>query len=361
LGISDFLEYWDQHGFKKGINSSEESNAIRILTIHKSKGLEFKAVIIPYCQWEITTDHRKSNMLWCRTTGTSFDQIPVLPVRFSKKMQHTLFYSSYYEERMKGYMDNLNLLYVAFTRARDVLYLGVPDRDEDKLQHVGDLIRSILPLAPPKGPALEPLEVYRNGSILSIGELPDYTVPGETPDPWQFTSYPVTYREKRLKVRSRSDEYFLDEEGRFQSNRMYGNVMHMIFSRIETRWDIDQVISSFHQQGVLPGSEIDHVRMQIEKMIAQPEISAWFTDTSWSIYNERSIMCGGGRVLRPDRVMIKGDHAIVIDFKFGELEKPHYLEQVAAYMRQMRNMGFERVEGYLWYANLGRTVQITDI
>jgi hypothetical protein len=121
------------------------------------------------------------------------------------------------------------------------------------------------------------------------------------------------------------------------------------------------VISSFHRQGVLPGSETEEIKSQIRKMIAQPEVGAWFTDTSWSIYNERSILCGGGRVLRPDRVMIKGEQAIVIDFKFGELQKPHYLEQVAAYMRQMRNMGFGRVEGYLWYANLGRTVQITDI
>jgi ATP-dependent exoDNAse (exonuclease V) beta subunit len=276
-------------------------------------------------------------------------------------MQHTLFSTAYYEERMKGYMDNLNLLYVAFTRARDLLYLGVPERKDDKLQHVGDLIRTILPMTPVKGPALEPIQTYRKGNIISIGKLPDYSVPAEVPDPWQFTGYPVTFREKRLKVRSRSDEYFLDEEGRFQSNRMYGNIMHMIFSRIENSSDVDRVVSLYYRQGVLPGSEKEGIKMKIRKMIAQPEVAAWFSDSSWTIYNERSILCGEGRVLRPDRVMVKGDQAIVIDFKFGELEKPYYLEQVATYMRQMMTLGFRQVKGYVWYANLGRTIQITEI
>ena len=359
LGIAEFLQYWEQQGFKKGIHSSEDSNAIRIMTIHKSKGLEFKAVIIPYCHWEITTDHRKSNILWCRTRGTAFDQIPVLPIRFSKKMQHTLFSSDYYEERMKGYMDNLNLLYVAFTRAQDVLYAGIPASEGEKMQHVGDLIWSILPLTPEKGPALESLENYREGNAISLGRLPDYRVREEEPDPWQFTSYPVMHRERQLRIRSRSDEYFLDEEGRFQSNRMYGNIMHMIFSRIQTGQDVDRVVSSFYRQGVLPGSEREHITGQIRGMISQPGVKSWFSDPSWTVYNERSILCGDGRVLRPDRIMTKGDHVIVVDFKFGGIEKEQYRRQVAAYMQQLKMLGYARVTGYIWYVNMGRTIQIT--
>jgi hypothetical protein len=171
----------------------------------------------------------------------------------------------------------------------------------------------------------------------------------------------VTYREKRLKVRLRSDEYFLDEEGRFQSNRMYGNIMHLIFSRIIHVSDVEQVISSFYRQGVLPGSDRERINLQIQNMISQPEVATWFSDNSWTIYNERSMLCGGGKILRPDRVMIKGNQVIVIDFKFGEAEKAYYLEQVAAYMHQMVKLGYDHVAGYVWYVNLGKTIQITEI
>ena len=136
-GISDFLQFWDEKGSQKGIQVSENSNAIRILTIHRSKGLEFKAVLIPFCNWEITTDQRKSNILWCETSGTPFSRIPTVPVKFTSEMKHTLFSEYYYQERMKGYLDSLNLMYVAFTRAVDVLCLGLPETEEDESEKYG--------------------------------------------------------------------------------------------------------------------------------------------------------------------------------------------------------------------------------
>jgi ATP-dependent exoDNAse (exonuclease V) beta subunit len=358
LGIGGFLHYWEQHGSKKGVNSSEDSDAIKILTIHKAKGLEFNAVIVPYCFWEITTDHRKSNILWCSTEETPFDRIPVLPVRFSRKMQHTLFSSDYYEERMKGYMDNLNLLYVAFTRARDALFIGIPERDEPRMQHVGDLVSTILPVAPAVDPSLEPLGTFRSGSVISVGELPSYELTAERTDPWHFTVYPVAQRENRLKIRSRNDEYYLDGEGSFQTGRMYGNIMHMIFSRIKTISDVDEVISSFHRKGVLPGSDQERISKEVMEMISSTEVEEWFSGDAGIVYNERSLFCGSGRTLRPDRVMIKGDRVTVVDFKFGGMERAHYRDQVSEYMQQLSAMGYVNVNGYLWYASLGKIIQI---
>ena len=358
MGIAGFLHFWDQHGSKKGVNSTEGSDAMRILTIHKAKGLEFKAVIVPYCSWEITTDHRKSNILWCDTDHTPFGRIPVLPVRFSRKLQHTLFSAAYYEERMKGYMDNLNLLYVAFTRARDALFIGVPERDEPGMKHVGDLVRSLLHMDPGLEPALESLETYRKGDLLSIGKLPSYDISGEQPDPWQFTVYPVTYRINRLRIRSRSDEYFLDEEGRFQTGRMYGNIMHMIFSRIETISDVDEVILALHREGLLPGTRREQIRQEILEMISGADVEEWFSGEAGIVYNERSILCGKGKIIRPDRLMIKGNRATVVDFKFGEAERTHYHDQVLEYMQQLLELGYADVNGYIWYVTLGKIVQI---
>lgn len=359
LGITDFLHFWEQHGLKKGISVSEESNAIRILTIHKAKGLEFKGVILPFCNWEITTDQKKSNILWCQTLDTPFDRIPMVPVRFSSNMQHTLFSATYYQERMKGYMDNLNLLYVALTRARDALFIGIPDPEENRLDNVGDLLRVIMDQTPGKAPSLSALENYRSGRVITIGTLPQYGKRSFEKDPWQFTSYPVNQRNRTLKVRMRSDEYFVDEEGLFRTGQMYGNMMHMVFSRISSVNDVHPILGALQKEGLIAEKYRADLETKIIEMISQPGVEDWFSDReNRMIYSERSLLCGDGKVLRPDRVFVEDDLVTVVDFKFGEVERDHYNAQVRNYMTHLEKAGYRKVVGYLWYVMLGKTVQI---
>ncbi len=361
MGIAGFLQYWEQFGIQKGIASAEESDALRIMTIHKSKGLEFRAVIIPFCSWEITTDQRKSNILWCETGGTPFHALPVVPVRYSSSMQHTLFSSFYYQERMKGYMDNLNLLYVAFTRAREVLYLGVPEREEERLNHVGDLLQHLMPLEPEKGPSLEgALKMFRSDQMVSVGKLPENPGTRREPDTWKFNEYPVTRRKLPLRVRMRSDEYFVEGEVGPGSVRMFGNVMHQIFSGIDEASDVDRVVDAFHREGLLPGDSREEIREYVHDRISQEGVRSWFSASGGQIFKEHSILCGEGVVIRPDRVMVEGDRATVVDFKFGEMERDQDRRQVANYMHHLKKMGYRAVQGYLWYVTLGKTVQIPE-
>ncbi len=359
LGIAEFIHYWDQHGTKKGISISEASNAIRILTIHKAKGLEFKAVIVPFCNWEITTDHQKSNILWCHTEGTPFERIPTVPVKLSSKMKHTLFSEAFYQERMNGYMDNLNLLYVAFTRAKDMLYIGIPMNGKESQSHTGDLIMNILDQTPQLQPALDSLGSYRTGEQIIIGDLPQYQAEPDYLDPWQFSSYPVSKPNRLLKVRLRSDEYFVDEEGTFRTGQMYGNIMHQVFSHILCKEDIRPVLEKMEREGLLPHKERNELQHRIEQMITQPEVESWFThQENRVIYNERSIFCGNGKVLRPDRVIVDEEKVIVIDFKFGEVQKESYRDQIRNYMIQMKTMGYHEIKGYIWYVMLNKVIQI---
>ena len=358
LSIAGFLNYWEQHGSKKGISISEETNAIRILTIHKAKGLEFNAVIVPFCNWEITTDPKKANILWCNTEGTPFDRIPTVPVRFTGTMVHTLFSRAYFEERMKGYMDNLNLMYVAFTRARDALYIGIPDSVENSLGNVGDLVRSIMDQRPERGPSLECLKIYQSGQQISIGELPNYTMHRMEQDPWQFATYPVNQRNQTLKVRMRSDEYFIDEDGKFRTGQMYGNVMHRVFSMISSLKDVEPSLTKMQMEGLLLARDRPALQREILGMITQTGVRHWFEEGDRTIINERSIFCGDGRVIRPDRVIIEGKLATVVDFKFGLVERNYYKDQVRNYMLQLSRLGYGRVEGFVWYVMLEKTVQI---
>ena len=359
LGIAEFLQYWEQHGARKGIQISENSNAIRILTIHRAKGLEFKAVIVPFCNWEITTDQRKSNILWCETTGTPFRRIPTVPVRFSSHMKHTHFSGFYYQERMKGYLDSLNLMYVAFTRAVDVMYLGVPEPEEESLKNIGDLLGAILNREPENGPALEPLDRYLSGDVITIGRMPGYSKKPQEDDPWQFLTYRAHPGNRLMKVRMRSDAYFVDEEGTFRTEQVFGNMMHMVFSRIATCADVDPVLDAILKEGVISSGDRRELGNRIREMISQPGVADWFSESEGrTIFNERSILCGNGNVLRPDRVIVDGEGATVVDFKFGQFEKENYRAQVRNYMDHLYELGYSPVKGYLWYVMLGKTLQI---
>jgi ATP-dependent exoDNAse (exonuclease V) beta subunit len=359
LGIRDFLDYWEQYGDQKSISVSEASNALRILTIHKAKGLEFKAVIIPFCNWEITTAHRNTEILWCDTAETPLDRIPTVPVRFTSKMAHTLFSQSYYRERMKGYMDQLNLMYVAFTRAKDLLYIGMPQKDSREVRNVGDLLRAVMHRQADREPCTAPLHNYLAENELIIGNMPVYTVEEEQKDAWLFKSYPVNRDRGFLKVRIRNDQYFLDEEGIYRTERMYGNIMHQIFSRIITEQDLDKVLEQMWKAGQVPLSEKDALGRLIRQKLKQAEVAPWFSaDKIVKIYNEQAILCGDGAIIRPDRVVVEKDRLRVIDFKFGDIQKNYYKQQVAHYMEKLREMGHKEVEGYIWYVMLDDIVKV---
>ena len=259
---------------------------------------------------------------------------------------------------MRGYMDNLNLMYVAFTRAKEVLYLGVPEREEDKLTHVGDLLKQLMPLTPGKGPALDTLDRYRRDQLISVGTFPVSLQQAEEAGPWQFNQYPVIRRKVPLKVRMRSDEYFVDEEGRYQSGRMFGNIMHQLFSGIDDLSDVDRVVNAYHRQGLLPGMARERISEYIHERIDQAGVRPWFSSGQRKIHKERSILCGNGIVIRPDRVMVEGELATVVDFKFGEVEREQDQRQVSHYMQHLLKLGYRKVDGFVWYVNLGKTIQI---
>jgi ATP-dependent helicase/nuclease subunit A len=403
LSITGFLDDWEQHASQRSISVSEELNAIRILTIHKAKGLEFKCVLVPFCDWELTTDPRKLNFLWCETAGTPFGRIPVVPVRYGSSMKHTLFSRDYYRERMKGYMDNLNLMYVAFTRARDALFVGIPGKVETTGQDVengpahlenarrnqgdalrnqgdarrnqgdarrnqgdaprnsGDLLLASFGEEPYLSPCLSPWKGLLKGDRIRIGSWQEKEREGTTTtDPWKFTSYPVIRRERSLRVRLRSDAYFVDEEGAFSSRLSYGTIMHRIFSGIVTEKDLEPLLLSMQKQGLIPEDERMALLEKISGMIALPGIREWFEEGgNRKIFNERSILCGDGKVIRPDRVIVDRDRVTVVDFKFGLSERPDHRTQVQEYVQELNSMGHTGVEGYLWYAMLGKTVKVT--
>lgn len=137
----NFLKWWEEKGSKHTLPYMEGEEAIHILTIHQAKGLQYKVVIVPFCAWNLDHNTYKAPIIWCSTDKAPFSTFPSLPLRYHKGLQETVYAQAYYEERMQVYLDHFNLLYVAFTRAEDRLYVFTPQAQEsNKLATTADLV-----------------------------------------------------------------------------------------------------------------------------------------------------------------------------------------------------------------------------
>jgi ATP-dependent exoDNAse (exonuclease V) beta subunit len=135
--IRSFLNWWDENKSKKYVTMPENQDAIRLVTIHKSKGLEFDVVIIPFCDWSLC---KSGKTLWLRPDEAPFSDMKLLPLKFDKELRNTIFIKDYQREKMLSYIDNLNLLYVAFTRARKAMFISMPQQKKDDFTDVKNLI-----------------------------------------------------------------------------------------------------------------------------------------------------------------------------------------------------------------------------
>src|SRR5690606_16007016 len=139
--LGAFLEWWDVFGSKKSIQISGEVNAVQILTIHKSKGLQFPYVIIPFCMWSLDHESWKAPNLWVKSEEAPFNEAGYLPVKYAGCLADSFFDQEYRDERMRIYLDNLNLLYVAFTRAEKGLMVSAPS---PQVRHARGTVASLL-------------------------------------------------------------------------------------------------------------------------------------------------------------------------------------------------------------------------
>ncbi len=134
-------------------------------------------------------------------------------------------------------------------------------------------------------------------------------------------------------------------------------MMHELFSGMKRIEDLSMLLDRYVQSGLVPQDERTALEELIRSKLKQPLVSDWFSGSE-KVINERAILCGDSKVLRPDRVMIGPDKATVVDFKFGEQQKPAYHHQVRVYMEQLKRMGHQQIDGYLWYVMLDKTIKV---
>jgi len=254
-------------------------------------------------------------------------------------------------------MDNLNLLYVSFTRARSALFISLPSSDGDRLKNVGDLVMKAFGKQPVKEPIVQDWSGLSGDGRFIYGELEQTERSPEAETKWNFDSYPVFIRNEKLHVKLQSQTYFLDSEGKFDSKIGFGNIMHRIYSGINTVEDVEDAVNKVVREGLIGAGQAGEIAGIIRSSLTLPEVAKWF-GKDLKVINERDIFMAGGEIYRPDRVITGKDGTGVIDFKFGDIMKNSYNEQVRMYMKSLREMGYTHVTGYVWYVTLNEIIPV---
>lgn len=359
--VNRFLTWWQEKNEKLSLTVPETTNALSITTIHKSKGLEFPVVIIPYANW-MFRQSGKQPTLWVSSPVKPFDILPKYPIQASKTALQSLFARDVAEEEMKELVDNINLLYVGFTRAKKELYIYTPlskkemENADNELNSVSKLIRNIvmdMGMESSSDDTENRIEKYHIGKKENE-QL--NTSSSSNQNLWLVNSYPVGQSLSSIKLKMESEGFFNDTINPLLEPLIHGKVMHDIFANITTVKDIEQAVHNAKVQGLIPEDQREATEKLIRERLSKAPFSDWFSG-SWEVKNEQSIITPQGFTYRPDRVMIRNTVAIIVDFKFGEEAKTHN-KQVGRYKNLLTAMGYTEVNAFLWYVDANKLVEV---
>jgi ATP-dependent helicase/nuclease subunit A len=347
--LASFLEWWGENKWKKSIQVAGGVDAAQIITIHKSKGLQFAYVIIPFLDWELNHPPMKSPILWSRSDNAPFNGAGYFPLKYSSKLENTVFKEYYTEERKRIYLDNLNLLYVAFTRAEEGLIVHAPLAKSANLSNVGRLTKL----------AIEQSEYLSAGwteetQTLQVGAITPPKAKGKPEGGVMLRGYYVSPWRERLAVRTDGKEFFEETEKRRKIN--YGIFLHTLMSRVKTAADVAFVANQALQQGLLAEDELEPVAESMRWIVSAPVLQPAFAAEA-TLKTEAALIMPDGSERRIDRVTLHDNRAFVVDYKTGK-PKEDDRRQVQEYLQILRAMGVEHAQGYLVYVNEKRCEEV---
>ncbi len=347
-----FVEWWEENSGKAAIQMQSSDDAVQIVSIHKSKGLEYDVVIVPFCDWDAAekqnnNKNNRINLLWLEPAEAPFNTLPIVPVEFGKRLGYSIFRDDYFKELEQLYIDNLNITYVAFTRAKHELYVFAPSAFNSKspvTSNMGGVLYSVLEDDLVDG-------VYERGvkSDWHAEQQNEETVimiPGDMPGAGST----------RLHIKLPSRDWFLQEEDISTDHRFIGSMMHEVLCKVVHLDDAASVVDDMLKEGKLRVEDVAIVQTELQRFRELVATTDWFSD-KWQVMNEQDIVTADGNVKRPDRLMFCGDEAVIVDWKFGWKKPDEYIQQVREYMLLISTMGYHP-RGFLCYVNRKEIVEV---
>ncbi len=416
--LGGFLRDWKEKNEKAPLKiaSPASTDAVRIITIHKAKGLEFPYVFIPYFE-DIVFFTR--GPLWAEPSvppgaaanaeAENFNasvRDGIFKPEISEKSRQTYFENAYNEERFYQSIDALNLMYVAMTRPSlwlEIICGSVSSKSKGGQSGISNAADALLAFATERNLPVTESEwglEYSIGRFCTASEAAESRNAGkkpkeggrETPQtviPGSYPSFPIV--SARLRVDRDAAEFFeggaaagggaaadrpgcgdaggpapgcasgglsaAGHSGGPMSRRLRGIVLHDILSSVIVQEDLDGAVSAAAASGELSEAQAEEALALLKDRIADAQSRGWFTESRDEVLNERPVVTADGRELRPDRVSIRNGEVLIIDYKFGR-PHPTHEEQLRSYIETYRAIGHPRVRGFLWYVAENRVKEV---
>ena len=338
--IASFLEWWNTNSAKLTVPAPEGDEAVRVITIHKSKGLGFSTVIVPFTDFEFKG---KSDIIWCKPNLEPFNKLSIVPVLKSEKLADTHFFDDLKREDFLRVVDNMNLAYVSFTRAKDNMYICVkePSGSAKKVKGVGDILYSFYSQ---RASGSDKVVIGRSVIIPETeSKLANIKL---------MPLFKSNYNSENLKLTLRSEEFFNKEE----ISRARGVTIHSILSQVISENDIEFAVKQAVSSGELERSEEKAMIKFLSELIKSVEIYGWFNSES-VIMNEPEIILPGGKIFRPDRVLIS-EEVTLVDFKTGKFKSTSHYTQMKKYSESLRLITNRKIRPFLWYLDMGEVEEV---
>lgn len=365
--IPSFISMWDKECDNTYIALPEGQNAITIQTIHSSKGLQYKNVVIPFLEWQTTPKsthgkHQTSPTLVSATGNQEpFTIMDNTLVGWSSALINSHFCYTFCREYILTAIESINVLYVALTRAEHNLYLMTSDAPYSN--GIAKLIDEAISIDESKATIINnnqcPFQNSISGTLCEDGAIvfglltpvASSAATHSTEHEVLCQGYPSFDYTGRIKLRLSHSRYSTPTSS--LSPRSQGVLLHKLFEQARSREDIANKLSQMCFDGTLESSYKEEMMQSIDKALENPYIKQLF-DTKNTIYNEHNILLPNqGEIVRPDRVVVNGTWARALDYKFGALESKSYHRQMQDYLKTLSSMGYTNVEGYVWYVLSG--------
>lgn len=337
-GIAAFLSYWEEEGLRKTLPSSENTDAVQVITIHKSKGLAFRAVMLPFCNWDI--NGKVNGVFWVPADETPYHHLSSIPLKYNKDLGRSTVAKPYFEELLYNNMDALNMLYVATTRSREYLYINTMGKKTDTITNIGDLLFKVF-----KEELDEDYTFLIDDPVLVSPEKEagHHEI--------EIACYPVSNRLGQVFDASlkRRDLDLLTGESAGRT----GTILHEVLAKASRVDEVGEVLETMLLEGVFKQEELPFLKAQAVSVLQHEGLQEILSLSKESL-NEKSIIDANGKTYRPDKVLVDGNNITIIDYKFTQQESDAHIAQVEHYKSLLIAMGYATVKTYLFYATTGQ-------
>lgn len=339
-GLPAFLEWWKRRKNKASVVTGGDAEALKVMTIHSSKGLEFPVVIVPYCDWKIEAGNER----WMKLKEEKL-RLPVATLVLSKELAELGYSEEYEEETQSILLDHLNVLYVAFTRAVERLHILCQNEKGTS----GKVNNWLLQNLPPQMKSIG-LNRYECGSAGPPAHKSALKGPADLPlRRLGFSSEPFEFAIRKAARYNTTVNQAIDK----------GLLMHELLAQVKYRSDLPEVLERAQQKGLINENSAKELEMDLQFILDHEALRASY-QPGVTLRNEAELVTAQGKILRPDRIVFGEKDTVLIDYKTGKTREKEHAQQLALYAAALREMGYPAVRKVLVYLDLKEVIVLNS-